>query len=114
MSSKNTILPSTKTHKVLTPGQIAWRAARQKEVELWERGVNNSKRAIYLLRLEESDIQGLDDPTCRPKESLDLAEIRKKIDEQSFMLIFHQSFVDRLNAVPHRAELRVNAATIDS
>jgi hypothetical protein len=113
MSPKNTILPSRKTHKVLTPGQIAWRAARQKEVERWENGVNHAKREIYRLRLEETDIQGLE-PTCRPKESLDLAEIRKKIDEQSFMLIFYQSFVDRLNAAPHRAELWVNAATIDS
>jgi hypothetical protein len=112
MSPKNTILPSPKTHKVLTPGQIAWRATKQKEVEFWESGVNDSKREIYRLRLEEADIQGLD-PTCRPKESLDLAEIRKKIDDRSQMLIFQQSFVDRLNAVPHRAKL-VNASTIDS
>jgi hypothetical protein len=113
MSPKNTILPRPKTHKVLTPGQIAWRAARQKEVELWERGVNNPKREIYLLRLEEADIQGLD-PTCRPKESLDLAEIRKKIDDQSQWVIWQHSFVDRLNAVPHRAKFTVNAVTIDS
>jgi hypothetical protein len=113
MFPKNTILPSTKTPKVFTPGQIAWRAARQKEVERWENGVNDAKREIYRLRLEEADIQGLES-ALRPKESLDLSEIRKKIDEQSYMLIFYQSFVDRLNAMPHRAKLRVNAATIDS
>src|SRR5258708_37652225 len=107
MSPKNTILPSRKPDKVLTPGQISWRAAKQKEVELWESGVNNSKREIYRLRLEEADIQGLD-PTCRPKESLDLAEIRKKIDEKSHLLIWQQSYVDRLNEMPHRAKLRVN------
>jgi hypothetical protein len=113
MSPKNTILPSPKTPKALTPRQIAWRAAKQKEVERWESGVNGSKREIYRLRLEEADIQGLE-PECRPKESLDLAEIRRKIDEESFMVTFRQEFVDRLNAMPHRAKLRVNAATIDS
>jgi hypothetical protein len=99
----------TKTPKVLTPKQIAWRAARQKEVEIWEKGVNDAKREIYRLRLEEADIQGLE-PACRPKESLDLAEIRKKNDEESQMLVFHQAQVDRLNAEPHRAKLRVDAA----
>jgi hypothetical protein len=113
MSPKNTILPSPKVPKVLTPGQIAWRAKKQKEVDFWENAVNGSKREIYRLRLEEADIQGLD-PTCRPKESLDLAEIRKKIDEESHLLIFQKSFVDRLNEMPHRAKLRVNGATTDS
>jgi hypothetical protein len=108
MSTKN-----SKTPKILTPRQIAWRAAKQREVELWESGVNDAKRKIYLLRLEEADIQGLD-PTCRPKESLDLAEIRKKIDEQSHMVIHEQARVDRLNEMPHRAKLRVNEATTDS
>jgi hypothetical protein len=114
MSTKNTILPSPKTLKVLTPRQIARHAKKQKEVELWENAVNGSKREIYRLRLEEADIQGLDDPTCRKKESLDLAEIRKKIDEESRMFIFQQSFVDGLNEMMHRAKLRVNSATIDS
>ncbi|MGF7180820.1 hypothetical protein [Tunturiibacter psychrotolerans] len=75
--------------------------------------MNAAKREIYRLRLEEADIQGLE-PACRPKESLDLAEIRKKIDEESNMLIFLQSHVDKLNAMPHRAKLRVNAATRNS
>jgi hypothetical protein len=101
MSPRNKISPSPKTQKVLTPKQISWRAAKQKEVELWESGVRDTKREIYRLRLEEADIQGLD-PTCRPMESLDLAEIRKKIDEKSRMLIFQQSYVDRLNTMPHR------------
>jgi hypothetical protein len=57
MSTKKTILPSLKTDKVLTPRQIAWRAAKQKEVELWESGVNDAKREIYRLRLEEADIK---------------------------------------------------------
>jgi hypothetical protein len=113
MTPENTILPSLKIDRVLTPGQIAWRAAKQKEVEFWESSVNDSKREIYRLRLEEADIQGLE-PACRPKESLDLAEIRKKIDDRSQMLIFQQSFVDRLNAVSHRAKLRVNPATTES
>ncbi len=112
MSPKNAILPNLKTH-VLTPRQIAWRAAKQKEVELWESMMNDSKREIYRLRLEEADIQGLD-PTCRPKESLDLAEIRKWIHHQSQMLILEQAHVDKLNAMPHRAKLRANTETIDS
>jgi hypothetical protein len=52
MSAKNTILPSPKTLKVLTPRQIARHAKKQKEVELWENAVNGSKREIYRLRLE--------------------------------------------------------------
>jgi hypothetical protein len=96
MSTKNTILPSTQILKVLTPRQIARRAKKRKVVELWENAVNGSKREIYRLRLEEADIQGLD-PTCRPKESLDLAEIRKKIEEQSQMLIWQQSHLDLSN-----------------
>jgi hypothetical protein len=104
---------NTKTHKDLTPRQIAWRAAKQEEVKHWESGVNDAKREIYRLCLEEADIQGLE-PASRPQESLDLAEIRKKIDWQSHMLTWQQSQVDRLNAMPHRAKLRVNAATTDS
>jgi hypothetical protein len=107
MSPKNTISPSPKTQKVLTPKQISWRAAKQREVESLESGINSSKRAIYLLRLEEADIQGLDDPTCRPKESLDLAEIRERIDRELRKIVFQQSFVDRLNAMPHRKKLGV-------
>jgi hypothetical protein len=86
---------------------------KQEEVELWESGVNDAKREIYRLSLEEADIQGLE-PQCRPKESLDLAEIRKKIDGQSQLLIWHQSCIDRLNGMPHRAKPKVNAAPIDS
>jgi hypothetical protein len=106
MSPKNTILPSPKIPKVLTPRQIARRAKKQKEVELWESFMHSSKREIYRLRLEEADIQGLD-PTCRPKESLELAEIRKQIDFRSHMLILEQAHVDRLNEMPHRAKLRL-------